>query len=83
MSNSSSPLSSTFNSKPKLLNFKFALSENVGLFCLPELHQPEGMHLLKENGINTVESLIEECCDPKRRRKIVEYSMICLTHCAK
>lgn len=30
------------------------------------------MHLLKENCINTVQSLVEECCDPKRRRKIVE-----------
>lgn len=72
VSNLSSPLALTFNSKPKLLNFNFSLSENVGLFCLPELSQPDGMHLLKENCINTVQSLVEECCDPKRRRKIVE-----------
>ena len=43
-----------------------------GLFHIPELCRPEGLHLLKENGIDEVQQLVEECCDVKRRRRIVE-----------
>ena len=30
------------------------------------------MHLLKENGLNQVEELLAECCDPNRKRLMVE-----------
>jgi len=43
-----------------------------GLFGIPQLTHPEGMHLLKEGGINQVEELLAECCDPKRNRRMVE-----------
>jgi len=72
VTNYPSPIALTFNSKPKALNFNFSLSENVGLFHIPELCRPEGLHLLKENGIDEVQQLVEECCDVKRRRRIVE-----------
>lgn len=43
-----------------------------GLFGIPQLTHPEGMYLLKENGVNQVESLLAECCDSGRKRRMVE-----------
>nr|CAG4641529.1 EOG090X02LQ [Eurycercus lamellatus] len=45
---------------------------SLGLFGIPQLTHADGMHLLKEEGIEQVESLLAECCDPNRKRLIVE-----------
>ena len=36
------------------------------------MRNAEGMYLLKEEGISQVEDLVEECCTPQRKRRMVE-----------
>ncbi|KAK4308771.1 hypothetical protein Pmani_019553 [Petrolisthes manimaculis] len=68
-----SPLASTFNTKPnKLLSLQFTSNGSTGLFGLPELQEPEGFYLLKENAIIETQDLVDECCSHNRSRKIVE-----------
>lgn len=43
-----------------------------GLFDNPLLKNPEGIYLLKENGIQEVDKLVAECCDPNRKRLMVQ-----------
>ena len=43
-----------------------------GLFGIPQLRNAEGIHLLKDGGINQVQDLVAECCDPNRKRLMVE-----------
>lgn len=43
-----------------------------GLFDIPQLRSPEGVYLLKENRLNQVEELVAECCNPNRKRHMVE-----------
>lgn len=70
--NTWSPLASAFNAKPnKLLSLHFTKGA-TGLFGLPELNEPEGFYLLKENAVREAESLVAECCSPERSRKMVE-----------
>lgn len=73
VTSSSSSLTSAFNSKPRKLNINFSLAtENTGLFDIPQLRSPEGVYLLKENRLNQVEELVAECCNPNRKRCMVE-----------
>ncbi|XP_066987964.1 mitochondrial intermediate peptidase isoform X1 [Macrobrachium rosenbergii] len=70
--NTWSPLASAFNTKPnKLLSLQFA-KDVTGLFGVPELREPEGFYLLKENAIHETHYLVAECCSPSRSRKMVE-----------
>ncbi|XP_053631220.2 mitochondrial intermediate peptidase [Cherax quadricarinatus] len=67
-----SSLAATFNTKPnKMLSLNFTKGTS-GLFGLPELQEPEGFYLLKENAIHKAEDLMVECCSPYRTRKMVE-----------
>lgn len=43
-----------------------------GLFDIPQLKSHEGVYLLKESGLIEVEDLVTECCDPNRKRLMVE-----------
>nr|CAG4636845.1 EOG090X02LQ [Ceriodaphnia reticulata] len=72
VTSSSSSLTSAFNTKPRRLNVNFSLKEHTGLFDIPQLRSPEGVFLLKENGLHEVDELVVECCDPKRKRRMVE-----------
>nr|CAG4651659.1 EOG090X02LQ [Triops cancriformis] len=66
------PLASAFNTRPsRRLTFNL-MKESTGLFGLPELRQPEGFYLLKENAIADTERLVAECCSANRTRKMVE-----------
>uniref|UniRef100_A0A0A9WMI4 Mitochondrial intermediate peptidase n=2 Tax=Lygus hesperus TaxID=30085 RepID=A0A0A9WMI4_LYGHE len=67
-----SPLATAFNTKPgRKLNISFA-NEGTGLFGMKELSNYEGFFLLKENVINRTDELVEEICNPNRKRKIVD-----------
>ncbi|XP_063878563.1 mitochondrial intermediate peptidase-like isoform X2 [Scylla paramamosain] len=66
-----SPLASALNSRPsKLLSLQF--KGNSGLFGHPELQEPGGFYLLKENAMFESDDLVKECCSPNRSRKMVE-----------
>ena len=53
---------------------KFFLNASFfkGLFDIPQLRSYEGVYLLKENGLLKVDELVAECCDPNRKRRMVE-----------
>ncbi|XP_053404674.1 mitochondrial intermediate peptidase-like [Mercenaria mercenaria] len=72
LNNTVSPLTADFNSKPSkkfnLIGFREA---NVGLFKIPELTGPEGFQILEEKCKQEVASLVNEACDPHRKRKMV------------
>ncbi|KAG0722668.1 Mitochondrial intermediate peptidase [Chionoecetes opilio] len=50
----------------------FSVYLQQGLFGHPELQEPEGFYLMKENAIFESEDLVKECCSPNRSRKMVE-----------
>ncbi|KAK7075656.1 hypothetical protein SK128_015080 [Halocaridina rubra] len=70
--NTWSPLASAFNTKPsRMLSLQFS-KDATGLFDVPELKEPEGFYLLKENAIHATQDLVTECCSSDRSRKMVE-----------
>ncbi|XP_076046390.1 mitochondrial intermediate peptidase [Oratosquilla oratoria] len=70
--NTWTPLASAFNTKPSP-SFTLQLQRNdIGLFGIPQLSEPDGFYLLKEEAILECDALVKECCSPKRSRKMVE-----------
>lgn len=66
-----SPLTSAFNTKPsKRFGFKFK-EANVGLFNIPELTDQHGFKILEEKTIRDSNNLVQEACNPQRKRKMV------------
>jgi len=66
-----SPFAAAFNAKSQSrLSFSFR-NENKGLFGIPQLTNPNGFYLLKQNVEIEVDRLLTEATSPNRKRKIV------------
>lgn len=68
-----SSLAASFNSVKTADKLSLRLRRpGVGLFCIPELYEPAGFHLLQNKLRDRVDDLLEEAVSSTRQRKMVQ-----------